>query len=48
LEKDSKFQLCCYGYLGEHSAVQKLKDEPQGTFLFRSSSTDSNAITVNP
>jgi len=47
LERDPKFQICCYGYLGEHSAVQKLRDESPGTFLFRSSSTDNNAITIS-
>eukprot|EP01118_Nematostelium_gracile_P004727 TRINITY_DN15649_c0_g1_i1.p2 TRINITY_DN15649_c0_g1~~TRINITY_DN15649_c0_g1_i1.p2 ORF type:complete len:374 (-),score=80.23 TRINITY_DN15649_c0_g1_i1:20-1141(-) len=47
LEKDSNFKLCCYGYLGEHNAVSKLKNETPGTFLFRSSSTDPQAITIS-
>lgn len=47
LEEDSQFHRCNYGYLGEHSAVQKLHGQPAGTFLFRSSSIDASAITVS-
>lgn len=47
LEEDYQFHRCNYGYLGEHSAVQKLHGQPVGTFLFRSSSIDASAITIS-
>mmetsp|Transcript_24869 Transcript_24869/g.34823 ORF Transcript_24869/g.34823 Transcript_24869/m.34823 type:complete len:359 (+) Transcript_24869:2-1078(+) len=47
LHQDPRFLSCCYGLLGEHNAVQKLKGKPEGTFLFRSSNTDAEAVTVS-
>eukprot|EP01119_Soliformovum_irregulare_P014719 TRINITY_DN4042_c0_g1_i1.p1 TRINITY_DN4042_c0_g1~~TRINITY_DN4042_c0_g1_i1.p1 ORF type:complete len:494 (-),score=104.88 TRINITY_DN4042_c0_g1_i1:47-1528(-) len=47
LEQNENYQRCCYGYLGEHRAVIKLGGKPSGTFLFRSSSVQPNAITIS-
>eukprot|EP01114_Cavostelium_apophysatum_P017209 TRINITY_DN5056_c0_g2_i2.p1 TRINITY_DN5056_c0_g2~~TRINITY_DN5056_c0_g2_i2.p1 ORF type:complete len:383 (+),score=60.89 TRINITY_DN5056_c0_g2_i2:58-1206(+) len=47
LEKDPQFQRCFYGFLGQDKAEKNLNGATAGTFLFRSSNTDANAVTIS-